>query len=136
MVFQEQTIGERCKELGVYNYDTALPQDWADTFCAITGLYPPGHFVWSYDEPYRIMGQPVPLTVQAVDALIKSAEGHCTCKFSPCSERPLIHPAQKCGYCLRNCPNVSNRADTERSIKALKTLLPGWGAWYDREEAK
>lgn len=68
----EQTIDGRCKELGLEVYDTAVPQPWADSFREVTGLYPPGHFVWCYDR-CRTWGEPVPLTWEAVDAMIQES---------------------------------------------------------------
>lgn len=42
-------------------YDVALPQPWADKVKELTGMYPPGHIVWSYAES-TIFGEPFPVS--------------------------------------------------------------------------
>ena len=63
----EQTIGERCDELGLLSYDTALPQPWVDDARAF-GLEVRGQFVWSYDGA-RVFGEPIALTLAAESML-------------------------------------------------------------------
>ena len=58
----EQTIQERCEELGLVAYDTALPQPWVDNAAAY-GLGVLGHFAWGYDDA-GVFGQPVALTIE------------------------------------------------------------------------
>jgi hypothetical protein len=45
---EPRTKGELAKELGLKNFDYALPQDWVDR-CAYRGWNVVPHFVWSYD---------------------------------------------------------------------------------------
>lgn len=53
-------IDDRAKELGLKNYDTALPQEWLDGIIRETKISPYGHFVWCYDQS-RIFGEAIPL---------------------------------------------------------------------------
>ena len=62
-----QTVDERCKELGLQVYDTAVPQEWADDVCAKTGIYPAGEVVWCYDG--SLLGYPVALTPKGEEAI-------------------------------------------------------------------
>lgn len=54
----EESVRDRADRLGLKVYDTAIPQDWADAVRAKTGIYPPGHVVWCYDNA-RAFGEPV-----------------------------------------------------------------------------
>ena len=61
----DQSVRDRCEELGLHSYDSALPQPWVDAARAY-GLDVRGHFVWSYDSAgHRILGEPVALTLDA-----------------------------------------------------------------------
>lgn len=62
------TVGEAAKALGLKVYDTALPQEWVDDVFWVTGVYPAGMFVWSYDRG-RVLGEPVALTPEATELL-------------------------------------------------------------------
>jgi hypothetical protein len=56
------TVKEAAEMLGLKVYDTALPQNWVDDFYKVTGVWPAGLFVWSYDEA-KTWGEPYPLTM-------------------------------------------------------------------------
>jgi len=50
-------------------YDNAIPQPWADDVMKLTGFYPPGYIVWTYNEDISpIFGSPFP--VNSFGALI------------------------------------------------------------------
>ena len=55
------TMLDRCNELEaigiIQTYVFAVPQGWANEVRAKTGVYPPGHVVWCYDE-FRMGGRP------------------------------------------------------------------------------
>lgn len=68
------TLGDKCKQLeeagvlprygyGEGAYDYALPQMWADDVRERTGIYPPGHMVWLYNERTGLAGVPFPVTL-------------------------------------------------------------------------
>ena len=67
------TVGEAAKANGIVNFDTALPQEWVNDVERLTGSYAVGGtfegepvwFVWSYDPPAKMWGQPMPLTEAA-----------------------------------------------------------------------
>ena len=69
-----QTVDERCRELGLQVYDTAIPQPWADDVRDTTGIYPVGHVVWCYDGG-SLCGYPVALTPEGQKALGNYAAG-------------------------------------------------------------
>ncbi len=64
---QVKTVEERCQELGLKVYDTALPQFWVDKMAAVSYLRPEGNFVWCYDG--SLMGGPVALTPDGIRML-------------------------------------------------------------------
>lgn len=53
--------------------DYAVPQDWADDFKRLTGIYPGNCFVWFYpnDGESGIFGYPYPLTIEAKELLVR-----------------------------------------------------------------
>lgn len=53
-------VNDAAKALGLVVYDTALPQEWVDMIKKETGIYPAGHFVWSYDMS-KVWGEPAPI---------------------------------------------------------------------------
>jgi hypothetical protein len=55
-------------------YDTAVPQPWADSMRDEFGFYPPGHFVWCYDEGCSLFGKPAPVTLAAVRFMSRMLE--------------------------------------------------------------
>lgn len=55
------TIDGAAELIGYKSYDTAVPQDWADTVRNLTGIYPVGHVVWCYDGK-TMLGNPAPVT--------------------------------------------------------------------------
>lgn len=63
----DQSVRDRCKELGLAVYDTALPQPWVDSARAY-GLGVLGHFVWCYDGA-GVFGAPVALTLEGESML-------------------------------------------------------------------
>jgi hypothetical protein len=56
---------EQGKALNLINFDTAIPQDWADNCEIKLGINPSPHVVWSYDK-VKIWGEPVGITRQGV----------------------------------------------------------------------
>ena len=61
----EMTIQERCKQMGLKSYDTALPQPWVDDMRYKHGVDVLGHVVWSYDNA-GVFGKPIGLTPEGV----------------------------------------------------------------------
>lgn len=53
-------LNELAKSRGLHSFDCAVPQPWADHVRELTGIYPPGFVVWSYDESH-IFGAPEPV---------------------------------------------------------------------------
>ena len=67
------TVDELARSLyPTITYDCALPQQWVD---AVTdhGFDPRGQVVWGYPPESKLMGQPLPLTTEAVVALSRLA---------------------------------------------------------------
>jgi hypothetical protein len=54
MTFDEKhensCLDERCKDLGIKTYDTAMPQGWFDRVIKHLDFNPCGHVVWCYDN--------------------------------------------------------------------------------------
>ena len=57
---------ERVQQLGLAQYDFAMPQAWFEESVAVSGVNPAGHVVWCYDSldgaPSCTYGYPVALT--------------------------------------------------------------------------
>jgi hypothetical protein len=65
----ELNTREAGEAAGLHSFDTALPLPWYEDVFAKTGLWPQQlGFVWSYDHA-RIWGEPIPLTIEAIECL-------------------------------------------------------------------
>jgi len=65
-----KTKGELVKELGLENFDYALPQGWVN-YWAERGFDTVPHFVWSYE--HLAGGGPYPITPTGLQMLMQMA---------------------------------------------------------------
>lgn len=62
--YSRTNMDQAAEIMGIKKYDVALPQNWVDNVCRLTGKNPCGHVVWSYDGEgsSNCFGKPVGIT--------------------------------------------------------------------------